>query len=121
MSSSKLLDDFLKRREDQNKIVLANADTVMKRIYSVDALAYSDGALTEKIKELIGLTASLVLRCDDCIAWHVYRCAELKISTQELIEAMGIGMVVGGTITVPHVRKALTLWDSIEKEGSSDN
>jgi AhpD family alkylhydroperoxidase len=121
MSSLNLLDDFLKKREEQNKIVLNNADRIIKRIYSLDALAYSDGALPGRTKELLGLTSSLVLRCDDCIAWHVYQCAELRIPTAEMVEAMGIAMLVGGTITVPHVRKALTLWDSLITDGSGEN
>ena len=115
------LKEFLHRREDQNKVVLDNADRVMKRIYSIDTLAYREGVLPQTTKELLGLTASLVLRCDDCIAWHVHQCFELKISTEELVEALGIGMVVGGTITVPHVRRAMTLWESMKKGDPGDS
>ena len=115
MNNKSMLTEFLKRREKQNEAVLTNADKVIKRIYSVDSLAYKDGALPEKTKELLGLTASLVLRCDDCIAWHMYRCWELEIPTAEVVEALGIGTVIGGTITVPHIRRAMTLWESMKE------
>lgn len=106
---------FLREREALNEAVLRNADTVIKRVYSVDALAYRPGALPEGTKELLGLTASLVLRCDDCISWHIHRCHELGLGTQEVIEAMGVGMVVAGTITVPHVRRAVALWERLSE------
>lgn len=111
---------FLQNRDDLNKVVLENSDRIMKRLLSVDSQAYNAGALTEQTKELLGLTASLVLRCDDCIAWHVHRCRETGISTEQLTEAMGIGMVVGGSITIPHVRRALFLWESAEREDAHD-
>lgn len=111
---------FLQNREDLNKVVIDNSDRIMKRLLSVDSQAYNAGALTEQTKELLGLTASLVLRCDDCIAWHVHRCRETGISTEQLAEAMGIGMVVGGSITIPHVRRALSLWESAEREDAHD-
>ena len=111
-----MLDDFLTKREEQNEAVLRNADKVIKRVYSIDSLAYREGALTARTKELLGLTASLVLRCDDCIAWHLHQCFKVSVTTEEISEALGIGMVVGGTITVPHVRKAMTLWESFERD-----
>lgn len=108
--------EFLEKRETQNSVVLDNADRIMKRLLSADSQAYSAGALTEQTKELLGLGTSLVLRCDDCIAWHVHRCYETGISTEQLTEAMGIGMLVGGSITIPHVRRALKLWESVNRE-----
>lgn len=116
MKNKNILAEFLARREKQNEAVLSNADKVIKRIYSADSLAYRDGALPVRTKELLGLTASLVLRCDDCITWHMYRCWELEIPTAEVVEALGIGTVVGGTITVPHVRRAMTLWESMKED-----
>ena len=115
-----MLNEFLATREEQNKAVLRNADKVIKRIYSIDSLAYKAGALTEKTKELLGLTASLVLRCDDCIAWHLHQCYKARVTTEEITEALGIGMVVGGTITVPHVRRAMTLWEAFERDETFD-
>jgi len=106
---------FLEKREVQNEPLLRNADRILKRVLSIDSLTYGEGALSEPVKELLGLTASLVLRCDDCIAWHVHRCSETGVSQEQLVEALGIGAVVGGTITIPHIRRALVLWESIDK------
>ncbi len=107
--------DFLKEREAQNEAVLRNADQVIKRVYSVDALAYRPGALPEATKELLGLVSSLVLRCDDCISWHIHRCFDLGLPTEQVVEALGVGMVVAGTITVPHVRRAVALWEKLSE------
>ena len=111
-------DDFHREREDLNTLLLDNADRVMKRFMSLDSLAYGEGALPVRVKELLGLTASLVLRCDDCISWHLSRCSEEGLSTAEVMEAMGIGMVVGGSITIPHVRRGVRYWT--ELTGASD-
>jgi AhpD family alkylhydroperoxidase len=109
---------FLNEREALNRAVLEKADRVVKRFFSLDSLAYGDGALRAGTKELLGLTASLVLRCDDCVAHHLGRCRELGISTEELMEAMGIGMLVGGSITIPHVRRAVRYWRGLCGETS---
>lgn len=120
MSRYGSMKEFLSAREKQNEVVVRNADRVMKRLLSVDSLAYSRGALTEQVKEIAGLTASLVLRCDDCIAWHVYRCFETGVSREQLVEALGIGSLVGGSITIPHIRRAMVLWESMEEETLED-
>ncbi len=104
---------FLREREALNQSVLRNADQVIKRVYAADALAYKAGALPVQVKELLGLAASLVLRCDDCISWHIHRCFEEGVSTPEVMEALGIGTVVGGTITIPHLRRAAALWEKL--------
>ena len=106
-------DDFRREREELNTLLLDNADRVMKRFMSLDSLAYGEGALPVSVKELLGLTASLVLRCDDCISWHLSRCSEEGITTAEVMEAMGIGMVVGGSITIPHVRRGVRYWTEL--------
>jgi AhpD family alkylhydroperoxidase len=108
--------DFLKSRTALNEAVLRHADTVIKRVYAADALAYRPGALPEKVKELLGLVASLTLRCDDCVSWHIHRCSQLGVTTEEVIEALGVGMVVAGTITVPHVRRAVALWEKLQED-----
>jgi AhpD family alkylhydroperoxidase len=104
---------FLNEREALNRALLEKADRVVKRFFSLDSLAYGDGALPARTKELLGLTASLVLRCDDCVAYHLGRCWELGVSTEEMMEAMGIGMLVGGSITIPHVRRAVRHWKGL--------
>jgi AhpD family alkylhydroperoxidase len=109
--------DFLNEREELNRVLLGNADKVIKRFLSLDAITYRAGALPAETKELLGLVASLVLRCNDCINWHLTRCHEEEVTTDRIIETMGIGMVVGGSITIPHVRKAMKFWEGIHEGG----
>lgn len=113
--SEGIIDEFQKQREALNKLVMTYAGQGTKRFYSLDAQAYRKGALPVKIKELLGLVASFVLRCDDCIKYHIIRCFEEGVSDQELEEALLIGLVVGGTITIPHQRRAMQAWDELKK------
>jgi ribonuclease HI len=110
------VDKFKKEREALNEIVLKRDNLNIKRFYGIDTAVYRDGALDTKTKELLGLVASLVLRCDDCITYHVIRAAEEGITGEEFDEVMAVGMVVGGSITIPHVRRAARLWQEINSE-----
>jgi AhpD family alkylhydroperoxidase len=114
MSKTQTVSEFQAERERLNEIVMRNAGQVTKRFYSLDSQAYRAGALPAKTKELLGLTASLVLRCDDCIKYHVIRCHEEKVTREELDEALSIGVIVGGTITIPHMRRAWATWEELE-------
>lgn len=107
---------FWEEREALNDTVLNNAGLVTKRFFNLDHQAYQDGALPVKTKELLGLVASLVLRCDDCISYHIVRCKENGITKEEIEEAMSIGLVVGGSITLPHLRRAFRAWDDLQPE-----
>lgn len=107
---------FWEEREALNDTVLNNAGLVTKRFFNLDHQAYQDGALPVKTKELLGLVASLVLRCDDCISYHIVRCKENGITKEEIEEAMSIGLVVGGSITIPHLRRAFRAWDDLQPE-----
>jgi len=107
--------EFEEEREQLNKIVMKYAGMEIKRFYSLDSQVYREGALPAKMKELIGLVASLVLRCDDCIKYHIIRCHKEGISDQELAEVLAIGLVIGGSITIPHLRRALQAWDELKK------
>jgi len=111
------MDAFQKERERLNEVVMSYAGMPIKRFYSLDAQAYREGALPAGTKELLGLVASLVLRCDDCIKYHILRCHEEGISDEQLVEALTIGLIVGGSITVPHMRRALDAWDSLKNGG----
>jgi len=103
-----------------NEIVLKRADLVTKRLFALDAQAYEeDGALPRKVKELLGLVASLVLRCDDCITYHVVGAWEAGATGEELMEAMSVALVVGGSIVIPHLRRAAALVDELE-EGTDE-
>ena len=86
----------------------------MKRFLALDSQACGDGALHAKTKELLGLLASAALRCDDCIMHHLLRCRELGLSSAELVEAFNVALIVGGSITIPHIRHALGAWDELE-------
>jgi len=109
------MEKFKEERERLNEIVMKYAGIEIKRFYSLDSQVYREGALAGRIKELMGLVASLVLRCDDCIKYHIMRCHEEGISDGELEEALAIGLVVGGSITIPHLRRALQAWDELKK------
>lgn len=111
---------YWEERADLNDLVLKNAGKVTKRFFSLDHQTYQEGALPVKTKELLGLVASLVLRCDDCISYHLVRCREEGISTAELEEAMSIGLVVGGSITIPHLRRAFKSWEEMSEPDVTD-
>jgi len=107
---AKRVEEFKEERKRLNELVLAREDLNIKRFFGLDAAVYRDGALDGRTKELLGLVASLVLRCDDCISYHVIRAFESEISDTQFDEVMSIGLVVGGSITIPHVRRAYRLW-----------
>ena len=90
-----------------NRKILASGNLQIQRFFNLDTRAYEDGALSSKTKELLGLVASLVLRCDDCITYHVARCAEEGVSDAEFFDAFNVSLVVGGSITIPHLRRAV--------------
>jgi AhpD family alkylhydroperoxidase len=104
---------FKEERERLNKIVLSRENLDIKRFFALDSAVYRKGALDEKTKELLGLAASLVLRCDDCISYHAIRAKEVGTTDGEFDEVMAIGLVVGGLITIPHIRHAGQLWEDM--------
>jgi AhpD family alkylhydroperoxidase len=110
----KLMDDFNNYRLLMNEKILAADNKVMKRIYSVDTLAYQDGALSAKVKEMLGLATSMVLRCDDCIKYHLGKCFEEGVTTEEIFEIFSISNLVGGTIVIPHTRRAVEYWEELQ-------
>ncbi len=111
--SETTINQFGAERERLNDIVMEYAGLNVKRFYNLDSQVYRDGALLARIKELMGLVASLVLRCDDCVKYHLIRCHEEGVTSEELEEALAIGLVVGGSITIPHLRRAFEAWDDL--------
>lgn len=111
-----IVEEFNEYRAKMNEKILNSGNLTMKRIYSIDSQAYKDGALPERTKEMLGLTASMVLRCDDCIRYHLGRCFEIGISRDEIMEVFAISNLVGGTIVIPHTRRALEFWDALENK-----
>ena len=95
---------------------MADNNKIVKRIINLDTNAYAAGALDVKTKELLGLVASAVLRCDDCVKYHLENCHKEGISKEEMMEAMGIATLVGGTIVVPHLRRAYEFWEELEED-----
>ncbi len=101
-----------------NERILAQDNKVLKRFFSLDNQAYQEGALSVKTKELLGLVASMVLRCDDCIKYHIGTCYELGVSKDEVYEVFSIANLVGGSICIPHTRRAVEYWEALEAENA---
>jgi ribonuclease HI len=111
---SERVKQFQDERSKFNEIVLGREDINIKRFFGLDSAVYRDGALDAKTKELLGLVASLVLRCDDCISYHVIQTRQAGVTEQEFDEVMSIGLVVGGSITIPHLRRAYRMWEELK-------
>ena len=109
--------EFTQFRQRMNERILAEDNQVVRRFFALDTQTYKDGALDLKTKELLGLVASMVLRCDDCISYHVAQCKEAGVSRDEMFEAFSVGLVVGGSIVIPHLRRAVDFLDRVEGAG----
>jgi AhpD family alkylhydroperoxidase len=108
------LEEFRVFRERMNKEILDEGNLVINRFFALDTRTYEKGALDVKTKELLGLVASLVLRCDDCVTYHLTRCAEEHVTRAELFESLSVGLIVGGSIVIPHLRRAVDRWTELE-------
>jgi AhpD family alkylhydroperoxidase len=109
-----LVKDFNDYRVRMNDLILSKENLVIKRLWNLDTNTYAAGALDVKTKELLGLVASMVLRCDDCIKYHVGKAHELNVSTEELYEVFAVANIVGGTIVIPHTRRAAEYWEALK-------
>lgn len=109
-----LADEFNNYRSRMNDRILNEENLVLKRLFNLDANTYTDGALSIKTKEMLGLVASMVLRCDDCIRYHLEKCHEAGVSRAEVFEIFSIATIIGGTIVIPHLRRAVEFWDDLE-------
>ncbi len=103
--------EFNDYRAKMNEVILGKQNKVINRLFNLDTNTYMEGALPVKTKELLGLMASMVLRCDDCIKYHLGKCHEQGVSTDELYETFAIANIVGGTIVIPHTRRAAEYWE----------
>ena len=113
---SEMINEFREYREKMNKKLLDTNNKVLKRIINLDTNTYMDGALSSKTKEMLGLVSSMVLRCDDCIRYHLDQCYEQGITNEEMYEIFSVANLVGGTIVIPHTRRALEYWEELNKE-----
>jgi AhpD family alkylhydroperoxidase len=98
-----------------NEKILAADNVVLKRLFNLDTNTYAEGALPVKTKEMLGLVASMVLRCDDCIKYHLEKCKENGVDTAEVFEVFAVANIVGGTIVIPHTRRAVEFWEELQK------
>lgn len=111
-----LVDEFEAYRARMNERIIQDNNKILKRIFNLDTNSYAEGALDKKTKELLGLVASLVLRCDDCVKYHLETAHKLGFTKEQVVEAMSIGTLVGGTIVIPHLRRAFEYWDAVEEK-----
>ena len=114
------LEEFTAFRKRMNERILSEDNQVVRRFFALDTQTYREGALDVKTKEMLGLVASMVLRCDDCISYHVAQCKEAGVNRDEFFEVFSVGLVVGGSIVIPHLRRAVDFLDSLEGETVAD-
>lgn len=108
------VEEFNEYRTRMNEKILGSDNLVLKRMFNLDTLTYQSGALSVKTKEMLGLVSSMVLRCDDCIKYHLGKCFEEGVSKEEVFEVFAIANLVGGTIVIPHTRRAVEYWEALE-------
>jgi AhpD family alkylhydroperoxidase len=117
-SKTNRLEEFRSRRSVMNEKVMGLDHLGIKRFFNLDSNTYRDGALPAKTKELLGLVASAVLRCNDCIDYHLEQCAKTGSTKEEIVDALNVALVVGGSIVIPHLRHAIGTLEILEQEGS---
>ncbi|MDN3203961.1 carboxymuconolactone decarboxylase family protein [Algoriphagus sediminis] len=107
-------EEFNEYRSRMNEKILGEDNKVLKRIFNLDTNAFSEGSVDKKSKEMIGLACSMVLRCDDCVRYHLGKCHELGLSREQVFEVFSIATLIGGTIVIPHLRRATEYWESLD-------
>jgi AhpD family alkylhydroperoxidase len=114
-----LIEEFNDYRSNMNERIMAEDNLVIKRFFNLDTNTYAQGELDVKTKEMIGLACSMVLRCDDCIKYHLGKSFEAGIGRKEVFEVFSIAMIIGGSIVIPHLRRAVEYWEELEKQGET--
>lgn len=112
---NKQVTEFNEYRAKMNEVILGKSNKVINRLFNLDTNTYAEGALNTRTKEMLGLVASMVLRCDDCIKYHLGKCHEEGISTDEMYEIFAVANIVGGTIVIPHTRRAAEYWEALQE------
>lgn len=113
---NKSIAEIQKYRDKMNEMILQVENKDIKRFFALDQSVYREGALSDKTKELMGLVASIVLRCDDCIAYHLDQCVKKEVTSEELYEALSVALIVGGSITIPHIRRIFQWYEQLNSE-----
>jgi len=116
MENQKEIEKFNEYREKMNQKILGSDNLVLKRLFNLDTNTYEDGALPSVTKEMLGLVASMVLRCDDCIKYHLGKCKDLGVTTPQMFEIFAVANIVGGTIVIPHTRRAVEYWEALNNQ-----
>tara|TARA_R100000935_G_scaffold14034_1_gene28245 strand:- start:12873 stop:13226 length:354 start_codon:yes stop_codon:yes gene_type:complete len=116
--ATNIVEEFNAYRSKMNEKLLDDNNKILKRIFNLDTNAFAEGALSKRTKELLGLGNSMVLRCDDCVRYHLEACYKLEISKEEVVEALSISLLIGGTIVIPHLRRAYEYWEALETQSS---
>ena len=111
---SEMIQEFNDYRSKMNEVILSQKNLTLNRFFNLDMHAYADGALDVRTKEMLGLVASMVLRCDDCIKYHLGKCKEQQVSTEQVYEVFAIANLVGGSICIPHTRRAAEYWEALQ-------
>ena len=109
------VEEFNAYRAKMNEKILAQDNLVLKRLFNLDTNTYEEGALSTQTKEMLGLVASMVLRCDDCIKYHLGKCKEQGVTTAQVYEIFAVANIVGGTIVIPHTRRAAEYWEELDR------
>ncbi len=109
-------EEFNEYRARMNAEILNQDNKVLKRIFNLDTNAFSEGSLDKKSKEMMGLACSMVLRCDDCVKYHLGKCHELGLTKEQIFEVFSIATLIGGTIVIPHLRRATEYWESLDNQ-----
>lgn len=112
-----IVTEFNEYREHMNEVILSKNNKVLGRLFNLDTNTYAEGAIDVKTKEMLGLVASMVLRCDDCIKYHLGKCHEAGVDTAALYEIFAVANIVGGTIVIPHTRRAAEYWEVLMNGG----
>lgn len=111
-----LIEEFNSYRSEMNEKILGADNLVLKRFFNLDTNTYAAGAIDTKSKEMIGLACSMVLRCDDCIKYHLGKCHEVGLTKEEVFEVFSIATIIGGSIVIPHLRRAVEYWELLENQ-----
>ncbi len=112
------VEEFNNYREKMNEKILSSDNKVLKRLFNLDTNAFAEGAVDTQTKEMLGLACSMVLRCDDCVKYHLQKCYEQSVTKEQVFEVLSIANIIGGTIVIPHLRKAVEFWEILEKENA---
>jgi len=115
---SNIVQEFNAYRGKMNEIILSKQNKVLNRLFNLDTNTYMDGALSSQTKEMLGLVASMVLRCDDCIRYHLENCYKQNVTTDQIYEIFSVANIVGGTIVIPHTRRAAEFWEALQGQNN---